>query len=155
TFRIRFPAAAAPDASRGDERPVVLLAAPPEQVPVLRARLEREGLVVIEALGTTETIRRARRHRPDAVVLALVDGAREVLSSLRQDAETERIPVIAMVDGERRGEQLALADLVVGPAEEMRLAAAIRRLLGRGVAAPDRPPRVMIVDDEPAIVDFT
>ena len=67
-----------------------------------------------------------------------------------------RIPVIAMVEADRREAALPIADYVVSPGEAPRLADAVRRLLGRDhPAIADRPLRVLVVDDEPEIVDFT
>ena len=138
-------------------RPVLLLGAPPASMDGLHARLEAEGLVIIDATSGAEVLQRARRHRPDAVVLALDGDLLDTIQALHHDPETTSIPVIAMVDAWRREAALPIADYVVSPQEAPRLAEAVRRLLGRelpGASAP-HPLRVLVVDDEPEIVDFT
>lgn len=161
TFTVRLPVASLGRSTHSgrsrSDRPVLLLGAPPAALGDLHARLEAEGMVVIEATSGHEVQKRARRHRPDAVVLALDADLLDTIAALHHDPDTTSMPVIAMVDAWRREAALPIADYVVNTNEAPRLAEAVRRLLGRplpGGPAP-RPARVLVVDDEPSIVDFT
>src|SRR3546814_19490072 len=63
-----------------EQRPSVLLADDAERFSsIVRSVLEDDGYkVVAEAADATKTIERARQHRPEVVVLALVDRKADV-----------------------------------------------------------------------------
>jgi CheY-like chemotaxis protein len=72
-----------------DDQPVVLK--------VLAARLGAQGYRVVTAFGGRDGLTKARKERPDLVILDLMmpdlEGG-EVAQALREDEGTEKIPVI-------------------------------------------------------------
>jgi PAS domain S-box-containing protein len=156
TFTVRLPTA---DAVKevAPTRAMVLVGAQQAEWQRLQPILSADALQPIDlvwASSEAELARRARRHRPDLVVLALpaLDAA---LAELKRDADSSTLPVVAVADVNR---PIGRADLVVAKADEERLVAGVQRLLGR--AAPPQPqptlrPRVVVVEDELEILDFT
>src|SRR5207244_2529513 len=111
----------APEAPRAVDAPLLVIGAP-GGAPRLRALLEEEGFAVLEAATPGDLVRRARRHRPDAVVLDFAAAdLREAVRLLRREADTHGLPVLAVVSREHRADALAAADLVLAPDEVERL----------------------------------
>ncbi|MSP61833.1 MAG: response regulator [Myxococcales bacterium] len=163
TFTVRLPAASIDLPEARGEQPVLLVAASGSAWPLLKERLELEGFALLHAETPAEVVRRARRHRPDAVVLASPaeedPALGEALDELRRDQDTQSIPVVAMATGEQRAALRSRADHVVEPHDVAGLAGAIRRLLAGGPPKVARPgtqrPRVVIADDDAENLDFT
>jgi PAS domain S-box-containing protein len=165
TFQVRLPLASRrPIAGQAGEQRVLLVATAGDRAVELRAALkgalEGAGYALIVTDGAGDVVRRARRHRPDGVVLAL--PAREVgdvLDDMRRDGETGGIPVVAVVDAPDEAARTALvprADLVLALTQIAQIQPAIARLLDEeGPHPAGRAPRVVIVDDEPENLDFT
>ncbi len=155
TFAVRLPPSRSEGDARGrDEQPVVLVGAPEAAFPSLKAHLEAAGYAALHATGGADVARRARRYRPDAVVLAL-PAVEEALDGLPQEAE-DRLPLVVVCEPARRASLPPRVDLVVEPDNPAALVAALRRLLDGGAPPADaRRPRVVIVDDEPSTLDFT
>jgi CheY-like chemotaxis protein/nitrogen-specific signal transduction histidine kinase len=164
TFTVRLPAAPRHRTPLPrTEQPVVLIGAPDPAWRELKQRLELEGFAILPAAeSAAEVSRRARRHRPDAVVLAFPVGeaggvTAEARALLRRETDTQTIPVLAMVPAEQRPAIMTRADYVVGPDQVSQLAVAVRRLLA-GQSKGPRPgvvrQRVVVADDEPENLDF-
>jgi PAS domain S-box-containing protein len=156
TFTVRLPLADAKERIEpvGAGRALLLVGA---ESPV-RARLEPvlvasslQPLDLLWAPSPTELVRRARRHRPDLVLLAF-DDVESPLEELKRDEDTAPIPSIVMANV--RG-PVGRADLVVTPGDHARLSEGILRLLGRSVLRPGGSARVVVVEDELEILDFT
>jgi PAS domain S-box-containing protein len=156
TFTVRLPRALREKIATPAEqtaRPVALVGADERSWRALKPILESEVLQPLDVFcehAAGEIVRRVRRHRPDLVLLAFADAERCV-AELKRDAETAALPVVAISAG---GLPIARADLVVEAGEPARLVDGLKRLLGRGPAQP-RSPRVIIVEDELEILDFT
>jgi signal transduction histidine kinase/CheY-like chemotaxis protein len=154
TFTVSLPLARR-EASRLEmvsTRPLILVGAPAAEWEAHQASLARLGPIdLLPAHGALETLRRARRHRPDLVLVALDDAA-TVVAQLKGEAETSSIPVVVLAREGRR--PVGRADLVVRDGDEERLFWGINRLLGRP-APPGLPPEIVIVEDELEILDFT
>jgi CheY-like chemotaxis protein len=124
----------------------------------MRAQLEPllmapslQPLDLLWAPSPAELVRRARRHRPDLLLIGFAD-VEGPLEELKQDEDTAPLPAIVVADV--RG-PVGRAELVVAPGDSARLNEGILRLLGRGVARPDGRARVVVVEDELEILDFT
>jgi len=138
-------------------RPVVLVGADEPTWQALRPTLEagRLGpLDVFPAHSEADVLRRARRHRPDLVVIAFEDPDL-LVDELKRGAETATLPVVVVTPEGHR--PVGRADLVAAASETTRLVAGLSRLLHRGARPdqPGRPPQVVIVEDEIEILDFT
>jgi PAS domain S-box-containing protein len=157
TFTVRLPRATREKQATPPDvvaRPVVLVGAGEAAWRSLKPVLEAEPLspYLFCAQSTAELVARARRHRPDLVVVAF-EGEEQarVLDELKRDADTQKLPLVAVTHGSR---PTANADLVVEAGEPVRLQNGLLRLLGRLPPAPKQP-RVVIVEDELEILDFT
>jgi PAS domain S-box-containing protein len=156
TFTVRLPLLRA-DSGRFDQvavRPVILLGADEAAYQRLRGTLEADGLGhadVFWAHSGAEVVRRARRHRPDVVVLAL-DDPDAIVAQLKRDAETSSLPIVVVTADGRRA--VGRADLVAAAGDAERLIQGLQRLLGRTPQVAG-PPKVVVVEDEVEILDFT
>lgn len=113
-----------------DEAPIRLLC---------RVNLEAEGMEVLEALDGEEGIDKARRERPDAVLLDVVmpglDGW-DVAEALAGDETTRQIPIIfltarAEVRDRARGLDIGGVEYVTKPFNPLELAPLIENLTER------------------------
>lgn len=116
---------------------ILLMENVPEQVEMLRARLEEEGYEVISAIDGKEGLKKASEEKPDLILLDLimpkVDGI-EVCSRLKEGADTRHIPIIittAIDSDETKENSLAAGakDFVTKPYDLEELLTKIRRLL--------------------------
>jgi signal transduction histidine kinase/DNA-binding response OmpR family regulator len=160
TFTVRLPRESRPERAQVVEmRQVVLVGADEAAAEELRPLFESEALQPIDVFWApteVEAARRARRHRPDLVVLGFpkVDA---LIDELKRDVDTSSLPVVVVTPPGAGGRRPILrADLVTDWRDTQRLLAGMRRLLGRAAAvATPRAPRVVIVEDELEILDFT
>jgi PAS domain S-box-containing protein len=156
TFTVRLPLADARERVEpvGPGRALLLVGAEPAARAQLEPLLSGAALQPLDLLwapSPAELVRRARRHRPDLVLIAFLD-VEGPLDELKRDEDTAPIPAIVLADV--RG-PVGRADLVVAPGDHGRLNEGILRLLGRQVPRPSARPRVVVVEDELEILDFT
>jgi PAS domain S-box-containing protein len=161
TFTVRLPAAGVKEASGPipTGRALVLVGAEAAGRAMLEPLLSTPSLQPLDVLWAAsgdELLRRARRHRPDLVVLALPAPDSTIgptLEELKKDDETAQLPVVVVADV--RG-PVGRADLVVSPSDGERLIEGLGKLLGRAAARrPEGRARVVVVEDELEILDFT
>ncbi len=163
TFSVTFPArygppraapAVAAEVAAGSERNRTILAIDddPDTVYLLRENLAEAGYEVIVASDGEDGLRKAREHRPGAIVLDILmpqkDGW-QVLHELKADPQTREIPIIVLsiVDQKDLGFRLGASDYLLKPPDRDALICALRR-----VAAP--PWRLLIADDDPLVPDL-
>lgn len=163
TFTVRLPAADVKEASGPTPagRALILVgadAAGRAVIEPLFAAASLQPLDVLWAASADELLRRARRHRPDLVVLAWPAAASAddrfatTLEELKHDDDTAQLPVIVVADV--RG-PVGRADLVVAPGDGERLIEGLGKILGRSARKPEGRRRVVVVEDELEILDFT
>jgi CheY-like chemotaxis protein len=156
TFTVRLPLAR-PDSGRFDTistRPVILVGAEEATYQALKPQLETGALGQVDlfwAYTEADLVRRARRHRPDLVLIAFAEPEPAV-TALKRETETSNYPVVVVTPAGRR--PIGRADLVAESGDTARLISGLQRLLGR-LPALERPPRVVVVEDEIEILDFT
>lgn len=101
--------------------------------------LRHAGYEVVEAVNGEEGVLRARKHRPDLILMDLampVMGGWEALSALRRDKGMRDVPVVALsahvlVDGAyRKAIQAGFADYLTKPVEPKQVLEAVRRRIG-------------------------
>jgi PAS domain S-box-containing protein len=163
TFLVRLPLADAATQSGREPAPssraLVLVGAEPQLQTRLLPVLSAPSLQPIDLLwapSAAELARRARRHRPDLIILALDGGAptherADTLDELKRDPDTGQIPVVVVADV--RG-PVGRAELVVAPSDTARLVEGVQKLLGRASPPQAAHARVVLVEDEPEIMDF-
>ncbi|WP_419804050.1 response regulator [Terriglobus sp.] len=156
TFTMRIPAvlpqhtlhaetdtAATPD---DDKQVVLVVDDDPAQRELLRRFLEREGFSVRTAPDGRTGVELARSLQPRAVLLDVMmpqmDGW-SVLSAIKSDPETERIPVVmvSFVNEPGLSAYLGAAETVQKPVEWNRLKAVMERFRGEAGG-------VLVVDDD-------
>ncbi len=161
TFTVRLPAADARETAAPAPvgRALILVGAETAGRAMLEPVLSATPLQPLDVLwagSADELLRRARRHRPDLVVLALPAPDSTIgptLEELKKDDDTAQLPVVVVADV--RG-PVGRADLVVSPSDCDRLTEGLMRLLGRTVPKPTHGrARVVVVEDELEILDFT
>jgi CheY-like chemotaxis protein len=102
---------------------------------VITLVLQGRGYRVFGTGSGRDALELARRHRPDAVTLELALGdtdGRDVLRRLKQDAVTERIPIIvlsAFADALNPAERWYAADVLAKPFDVHELLRKLNRVL--------------------------
>ncbi len=160
TFTVRLPAADVAEHATPipTGRALILVGAESSGRAALEPILSSPTLQPIDILwaaSADELLRRARRHRPDIVVLALPAPESTIgpaLEALKKDDDTAQLPVVVVADV--RG-PIGRADLVVSPSDGARLTEGLGKLLGRAARRPEGRARVVVVEDELEILDFT
>ena len=144
------PATAA--APRTGSRLVLAIDDDPNVVYLLQENLSDAGYEVVGAPNAEEGLRKARALQPRAITLDIMmpgtDGW-QVLHALKTDPLTREIPVIliSIVDQKELGFHLGASDYIVKPFERESLIGALGR------AAPNSE-RILVVDDDPNVVDL-
>ncbi len=117
---------------------------------LLLEHVRRMGHRGVGAADGVEGLALARRLSPDLILMDILmpppDGW-EVLTQLKRDPATRRIPVVVhtIVEDRERGLRLGALDYLVKPVEAPRLRQAIL------AALTDRPARLFVVDPDPAL----
>ena len=113
-----------------DEAPIRLLC---------RVNLEAEGMTVIEAKDGPSGVEKAKKERPDVILLDVMmpglDGWR-VAEELLEDGNTREIPIVfltarAEFRDRARGLDIGGIDYITKPFNPVELAPLVRSLLGR------------------------
>lgn len=155
TFTVRLPLAQGEAAHEGlPPRPVVLVGAAEATFVDVRRLLEGGDLGPLDifpAYGEGDVLRRARRHRPDLVLIAFQKPDR-VVAQLKRETETSNLPVVVISSDGRR--PIGRADLVTEVGDQARLVQGLQRLLSPAPPA-ERRAQIVIVEDELEILDFT
>ena len=113
---------------------------------MIRRSLGKQEFRVISAATSSEGLRLAREIRPDAITLDVMMPGSDgwtVLSELKSDPETAKIPVVmvTVVDDKNLGYSLGASDYFTKPIDRERLVASLSTLCGlRGSA--------LVVDDD-------
>ena len=125
---------------------------------VLQTMLEQRGYQVICASSGQEAVEQATAQRPNVVLLDLVmpgmDGW-QTMAALKQGPDTRDIPIIIVSvlsaqeteSSQAESSQAEIAGWVRKPLDETALTRALERTIG----TPARAPRVLLVEDDPAL----
>ncbi|MEN8241476.1 MAG: GAF domain-containing protein [Chloroflexota bacterium] len=128
-----------------------------DAINLMRQNIEDAGYQVIAANNGDEGIALARKHQPFAITLDIMmpkkDGW-QVLQDLKTDPATRNIPVIlvTIVDNKALGFRLGAADYLVKPLMEDQVLASLKRL--EGTISGGKPPCLLVVDDDPNVLDI-
>ncbi|MEX2503534.1 MAG: response regulator [Egicoccus sp.] len=135
------------------ERPVVLVVDDEEDVLVLcRVNLEFEGYEVVEASDGEEALAKARRHRPDVVLLDVMmpglDGW-QVLTAMKADPDLRDTPVVLLTarmqdDDQIRGWSAGAADYVTKPFSPLTLSQVLQDVLATTPEEEERRRRLIL-----------
>ncbi len=135
TFTVRLPRADVRERAEpvGSGRALIIVGADEAAREQLELTLTAQALQPLDLLWTesaTELVRRARRHRPDLVLLAL-SNLDEALEELKRDDDTAAVPTVVVADLRGPVDRRGRADL--------RRRARRRRALDRRHLASARP----------------
>ena len=124
----------------------------PDAIYLLQENLAEAGYRVVGALGADEGLRKARELLPFAITLDITMPQRngwEVLHDLKADPATRDIPVIvvSIVDSKELGYRLGAADYLLKPFDREAIVGTLARM-------PSRQGRLLVVDDDPHVVDL-
>lgn len=122
----------------------------------LRLDLEAHGWLVTETSKETNVVDVARRHTPDLILLDVSRAGfttEEVAKQLKLDPLTYRIPIIVLTAVSRPQGSLEpwAADAVTTNVQAPTLRATLQRTLAQRT---DAKPFVLVVDDEPDLVEI-
>ncbi|OAT85178.1 response regulator [Desulfotomaculum copahuensis] len=137
------------------EEPVLLVEDDPSACRLLEAYLGEEGYRVETAGTGEEALEKADRLHPWVIILDIIlpdrDGW-EVLAELKSAPGTRDIPVVIVsaLNEAGRGISLGALDYFVKPVDKDLLLARLRSLKG----LPEGNPSVLVVDDDPKIVEY-
>jgi DNA-binding response OmpR family regulator len=129
---------------------------------LLRAYLESAGYAVAVAASGEAGLVAARTRPPAAILLDLhlpgMDGW-QVLHEIRADRALHEVPIfiVSVIDERRAGRAVGAVDYFVKPVNRSRLLARLAEHVladHAAGAAPAPPPRVLVVDDDPAWLDL-
>ena len=107
---------------------------------LVRASLDGNGYVLVEARDGDDALEQARRVRPDLILLDMMMPGRtglEVLAELRRDPDLRGIPVVMLTARaqvtDREAARRAGADrFLAKPFSPLKLARVVEELLGNG-----------------------
>ncbi len=138
-------------------RPVRILAIDddPDFLSFLGDSLKADGRDFLSATSAEEGLRLARTSSPSVILLDVHLPDRDgfaVLEALKADAATRDIPtlMVTVVNEKTEGFRLGAADYLVKPVEATALWEAVEHALGSR-HPEDRPPVILVVDDEPDV----
>lgn len=121
---------------------------------LLRRQLEREGFQVVSAFSGEEGILRAKELHPNVIALdilmPMMDGW-TVLNTLKEDEETQNIPIVilSMIDDKATGLALGAADYLRKPVERTHLIKVLKRHMASNTGS-----HLLIVEDDPDTRDL-
>jgi PAS domain S-box-containing protein len=119
--------------------------------------LKEAGYRVAHASSGAQAIALAKSLKPDAITLDILlpgEDGMAILGQLKGATETKAIPVVvvSITDHRELGYSLGAVEWLVKPVQRDSFVTAVRRTIGTLPAGA--PPRVLIVDDEPATVEL-
>ncbi len=109
-------------------------------VEMLQRKLEREGYSVVGCVESTDAVSTCLKAKPDLIILDILMPGKngwEIMDELKQDAETEDIPVIISTVKNRpedieKGKNLQATDYIAKPYVFSDLLDKVRAILGEG-----------------------
>jgi len=140
------------------DSPVVLaIDDDPNVIYLLQENLGEEGYRVIGATSGEEGLKQAQALKPLAIILDILMSPKDgwqVLHELKADAATQDIPVIVLsiVDNKEFGYRLGAFDYLVKPFDREAILGVLARIAP--LPADPRPARLLVVDDDPNVVDL-
>jgi signal transduction histidine kinase/CheY-like chemotaxis protein len=172
TFRVELPlrpqvmtppepalASASPPAVDAPELPLVLVIEDDSSAASLIShQLQAGGFRPVVAKDGRQALEMARTLAPAAITLDVIlpelDGW-EVLRTLKVDSQTRDIPVVvvSVLDDKVTGRALGAADYFVKPVDPRALLEGLARI-GLTTGITQRAPKVLVVDDEPHVLDL-
>jgi GAF domain-containing protein len=141
---------------RSAKKRILVIDDDPDAVYLLQENLNQQEFEIIGARDGHDGVRMAREGQPQAILLDIVmpgaDGW-QVLHDLKADPVTSNIPVVflTIVDKKALGFQLGAAGYLLKPLDPVEVRDALNRVIGE---TAHRQKRVLIVDDDPNIVDM-
>ncbi len=161
TLPMRAPmteAPTAPPAAPTQHQLVLVIEDDQASAKLLSIQLRQEGFSIEVAHDGEEGFDKARALQPAAITLDIlmpgVDGW-ELLSRLKADFRTDRIPVVivSILDERGMGYSLGAVDYLVKPIAREKLVTSIRRI-AQAVALDRQKITVLVVDDDPMVLEY-
>jgi len=127
----------------------------PNMIYLLKENLTEAGYRVSVASSGKKGLEKARKLQPSAIILDILmphESGWTILGALKADPVTSDIPVIVLsiVDDKDRGYRLGAYDYLVKPFDRDDL----MRVIGGITSLESQPDRLLVVDDDPKVVDL-
>jgi CheY-like chemotaxis protein len=125
----------------------------PHAIDLIQENLAEAGYQVVGATRGGDGLQKARALHPCVIILDILmpeqDGW-QILHELKKDPATRDVPIIvsSIVDNQELGYRLGAADYLRKPLDQSTILATLARLV------PTRPGRILVVDDDPHIIDL-
>jgi diguanylate cyclase (GGDEF)-like protein len=145
-------------AAEGDKPAILVVEDDPQVSQLLNQYLTQEGYDVFHATHGGEVLEKAKACKPFAITLDVMlpgkDGW-EVIQELKQTPETQNIPVIivSIVSNRELGFSLGASDYLTKPIDKKTLLESLRKQ-SLTTHRRRKPVTILVVDDDPAIVDL-
>lgn len=144
-----------PDAGSAKKH-ILVIDDDPDAVYLLQENLDQQEFEISGCRNGLDGLQIARQRHPHAILLdILMPGADgwQVLHDLKNDPSTVNIPVIlhTIVDKKALGFQLGAADYLLKPLDPVAVRETLDRVIVQGT---HRPKQVLVVDDDPNVVDM-
>jgi len=125
---------------------------------LLSVYLKGTGYQVIVAENGEEAVKMAKKHKPFLITLDImlpgIDGW-DVLSQLKSNQETEKIPVIivSIVDNKYLGYSLGAAEYLIKPIGREKLMDAVNSVISNATQK-EIPMKILVVDDDKNAIKY-
>jgi PAS domain S-box-containing protein len=154
---VTVPVIIEPSGTTGDENLVLVVEDDEMARELLIITLSEAGYRVASVSSGREALLLARKLKPSVITLDImlpgVSGW-DILRNLKEDSATAGIPilVISMDDDKNCSILWGAFDHLIKPVEKENLLSSLQKIKGR--TAADFSPQILIVDDEPAIIEL-
>ncbi|MHC1757745.1 MAG: response regulator [Methanosarcina sp.] len=155
--QVTAPVIIEPSGTTGDENLVLVVEDDEMARELLIITLSEAGYRVASVSSGREALLLARKLKPSVITLDImlpgVSGW-DILRNLKEDSATAGIPilVISMDDDKNCSILWGAFDHLIKPVEKENLLSSLQKIKGR--TAADFSPQILIVDDEPAIIEL-
>jgi PAS domain S-box-containing protein len=146
---------AAADETTSTKKRLLVIDDDPDAVYLLQENLNPQEYEILGARNGQDGLDLARKVQPQAILLDVVmpgaDGW-QVLHDLKADQVTAGIPVVflTIVDKKALGLELGAAAYLLKPLDPVEVKKTLRRVIG----GANQPKNVLVIDDDPNIVDM-
>jgi len=133
-----------------------------EAAELLASRLMAAGYEVITAPDATFAIKETHQFKPNLIILDMMlpgGGGAAVLDRLKLSVYTNRIPVLVLTgmglgEAQKKVEKFGVKKIVQKPYDAQQLLTEIKNILGGRTDETSAKPRILVVDDDPHILDL-
>ena len=142
-----------------DNQKILIIEDDPDIRDIIRFYLTEEGFEVIESPDARQVVELVRKHKPCLITLDIklpgIDGP-AAIGLIKKVPEIASIPilVISVIAKDPKVQKLTAQGFIAKPFEKDELITAVKKILANPSSQKARPQKILIVDDEPDVVDI-